>query len=106
MSDDRNAIKLHIERIVKRHIPEEYLKKESIRQIIEIFNKNMEIDRNEIIVLAYLLGADIEETDVILESQGFKPLYVKNWDDAIWRFFIRKRTDLMSINSYMFQTEE
>lgn len=87
-------LRTFLEELLKRHIPTYFIEVDYLTNIVNAICSKDELSRREILVLAYCLGANIEETNQFLSIMGYQPLYVKIWEDAVWRFAIMERKDL------------
>ena len=88
--------------LIDKHIPVSFLDYESVQQVKNILLQRDNIGRKEILIIAYLIGADAEEGNELLRLLGYPPLYVKRREDAIWRFALNHRLDGVSIINEIF----
>ena len=75
------------------------------QRINKIFNAIFDADdfgRRELLLFLYIIGANSEESDILLQICGYEKLYVKNREDAIWKFSLDKRTDCNTIINKIF----
>lgn len=99
---DKKGLKERVMELMELHMPlymeEEYY----IENIVDVVLEKESISRRNIIIMVYMIGASVEETNELLLQCGYNPLYVKNREDAIWRHVIRKKQDLRTIMEYIF----
>ena len=98
----RNEFNNQIEYLVEKHLPVAFLDYNSLQQAKNILIHRDRIGRKEILILSYLIGATIEESNNLLYSAGYSPLYAKRREDAIWLFALSHQLDCASIFSEIF----
>ena len=91
-----------IEVLIEKHIPVSFLDYESVQQAKNLLLQRKNIGRKEILIIAYLIGANADEGNELLQLLGHPPLYVKRREDAIWRFALNHRLDCVSIINEIF----
>lgn len=97
-----NAFEKQISVLIEKHIPVSFLDYESVQQAKNILFQRNHIGRKEILIIAYLIGANAAEGDELLRLLGYPPLYAKRREDAIWRFALNHRLDGVSIINEIF----
>lgn len=95
-------LKEQIDKLIEAHIPIPFLDYDSVQQVKNLLLQRDCIGRKEILVVAYLIGADADESNELLQLLGHPPLYVKRREDAIWRFALNHRLDGTSIIDEIF----
>lgn len=96
------AFEERITELIEKHIPVSFLDYDSVQQAKSILLQRDCIGRKEILIVAYLIGADVDESNELLQLLGYPPLYVKRREDAIWRFVLNHRMDGTSVISEIF----
>ena len=83
-------------------MPVAFLDYELLQQLKKTLSERNYIGRKEVLIIAYLIGATADESDELLHTLGYPPLYVKKREDAIWRFMLNHRVDSISIINEIF----
>lgn len=99
----KKALKTYVKKMMYKHIPSYFMNLESFEKVIDSVCENSDMNRRETLMLAYSIGADVDETNTLLKINGHEPLYVKNYEDAVWRYFLSSNTDLMEIMEKVFE---
>lgn len=94
-------LKKEIDQTIKKHIPYYFYNEEIREKIIDIIC-NSELSRREILSFAYSIGANISETNKLLEVSKYPILYVKRREDVIWMFMLKKHKDINFIINFIF----
>lgn len=98
--------KKKIWQLIETHTPIYLANKQYIKSIVDAVCSKENFNRRELLMIAYSIGATVDETNELLTSFGYSVLYAKNWEDAIWRFVIGKRMDLSSVYGHIFPQRE
>lgn len=88
--------------LMERHLPIPFLDYNSLQQVKKILIARENPGRKEVLILAYLLGADVEESNRLLQMLGHSPLYAKRREDAIWLYALTHRLDCISVIDEIF----
>lgn len=96
------AFEKQIAGLIEKHIPVSFLDYESVQRVKNILLQRNHIGRKEMLIIAYLIGANADEGNELLRLLGHPPLYVKRREDAIWRFALNHRLDGVSIINEIF----
>ncbi len=91
-----------ITELIEKHMPVSFLDCDSVQRAKNILLQRDRIGRREILIVAYLIGADANESNELLRLLGHPPLYVKRREDAIWRFALNHRLDSASVINEIF----
>ena len=92
----------YIEQFLEKHTPTYFIDEEYLKRILDALCSEPNMSRRQIVMLAYSIGADENETNKLLNIKGYDNLYSKNREDAIWKFALRMRTDLTGIIERIF----
>lgn len=87
--------------LLEKHIPICFCEEKIIKKTIKLFCSKRR-SRREILMFIYCIGAGIEEADGLLELFGYSRLYVKIYEDAVWRFALNRTEDLTSVINHIF----
>lgn len=90
------------EALVERHLPVGFLDYDVVMGIKRMIGGREKIGRKEALIMAYMIGADAEESNELLRLLNHLPLYAKRREDAIWRFMLNNRKDSTSIIDEIF----
>ena len=66
------------------------------------FYSQQQIERRELLILAYMIGANVREINELLNLYGHSPLYCKKREDAIWKFLLDRHLDTATIIEEIF----
>ena len=91
-----------IVQLIDKHIPVYFLDFDTLEQMKSIISKSNSVGRIELLIVAYMIGATVEETNELLEILKYPTLYAKKRADAIWIFALTHRMDSMSIIDEIF----
>ena len=91
-----------IVQLIDKHIPVYFLDFDTLEQMKSIISKSNSVGRIELLIVAYMIGATVEETNELLEILKYPTLYSKKREDAIWIFALTHRMDSMSIIDEIF----
>lgn len=83
--------------LIEKHVSTCFVDSEYLENVIDALCKKQTLNRKEVLMLAYIIGANGEETDELLKYMGHHTLYVKRREDAIWKFALRHRMDIVTI---------
>ena len=97
-----NTFKKQIKDAIERHLPIAFLDYRLLELLIESLAKRKNIGRKELLIIAYLIGATVAESNELLRLAGHPTLYVKRREDAIWRFMLNHQLDSRSIINEIF----
>lgn len=97
-----NAFEERVAELIEKHVPVAFLDYNSVYQAKRILLSQECIGRKEILIIAYLIGANAEESNDLLRMLGYPPLYVKRREDAIWRFVLNHHMDSVSVIGEIF----
>lgn len=100
--NENNEFKNYVEQILEKHVPTYFVDAEYLQRIISALCSNPECTRREVIMLAYSIGANESETNELLRIKGYKGLYAKQREDAVWKFALKIRLDLLGIINKIF----
>ena len=92
----------YVEQILDKHTPTYFIDSDYLQRVVTALCSEPEISRRAIIMLAYSIGANENETNELLKIKGYECLYVKRREDAIWKFALRMRMDLIEIIEKIF----
>lgn len=98
----QKEFKEYVEQILDKHTPTYFIDSDYLQRIITVVCCESEMSRRSIIMLAYSIGANEEETNELLKIKGYECLYVKRREDAIWKFALKMRMDLAEIMEIIF----
>lgn len=93
---------LFLEELLEKHLPVSFLDYEMLMNAKEFLCKREYVGRKEILILAYLIGADSKESNELLRLTGHPLLYVKRREDAIWKFVLDHRVDSQTVINEIF----
>lgn len=92
----------YAEKLIDRHLPVSFLDYEVLLQFKKIlFGRNW-IGRKEVLIMAYLIGADVNESNKLLSLMGHPSLYCKKREDAIWMFALDQHRDSATVINEIF----
>lgn len=94
-----------VERILDKHIPTYFIDSDYLQRVITALCSEPEMSRRAIVMLAYSIGANGNETNELLKIKGYESLYVKRREDAIWKFALKMRMDLNEIIEKIFSQD-
>ena len=103
---DENIFRSYLETLVEKHIPLYFTDYAYLSQIMDAICDKEKMSKRELLILAYLIGADVKETNTLLQLNGYGRLYVKKREDAIWRFAIKNRMDVTTVIEKIFPQDE
>ncbi len=92
----------YIGELVEKHVATGFVDCNLIERLKTIFANRDQIGRKELLLFAYLIGANAEESNALLKMLGHPILYVKKREDAIWRFVLNHHLDITSIVDEIF----
>lgn len=92
----------YLEELVEKHIPTYFVDCEYLEKIMGAISFEHDMSRREVLMLAYTIGANEDETNELLKTKGYDCLYVKRREDAIWKFALKTRIDLTNIIDKIF----
>lgn len=98
----KNDIAEFWEVLMERHLSVPYLDYDSLQQVNRILVNRENPGRKEALILAYLLGADVDESNRLLQMLGHPSLYARRREDAIWLYALAHRLDCTSIMEEIF----
>ena len=98
----RDDFEKQINLLIEKHMPVAFLGYDALQQIKSILIRADHIGRKEMLIIAYLIGANAEESDKLLQTLEYPPLYVKKREDAIWRFVLNHHLDSASVINEIF----
>ena len=93
---DRDFV-TYTEKLIEQHLPVAFMEYEDIVRGLRAISRKSMIARKELLIFAYIIGANVEESNELLRLSGHTPLYVKRREDAIWYFALKHRLDCASI---------
>lgn len=88
--------------LTEKHLPVYFMDDDLVQSFENIMETKRDITRREILILAYMIGANSKEADRLLRAKNFSPLYVKTREDAVWKFALDNRKDLSEIMEKIF----
>ncbi len=100
---EKRALKKYIKKLIHKHIPGYFMNPGNLEKVIECICETSDMNRREVLMLAYSIGADVDETNTLLKINGYATLYVKKYEDAVWRYFLNSNTDLTEIMEKVFE---
>ena len=95
-------IEVYIDELIERHMATGFMDYNLVEYLKTVLVNKEEVGRKEILLFAYLIGANANEANELLEIAGYMPLYVKRREDAIWRFALNHQVDAASIIDEIF----
>lgn len=93
----RDMFEKQINYLIEKHLPVAFIDFDSLQQMKKTILHRDRMGRKELLILAYLIGADADESNVLLRLLGYPPLYVNRREDAIWRFMLNHHLDSASV---------
>ena len=93
---------MKLEKLIEKHLPVGFLEYETLSQFQKMIFERESMGRKEILILAYIIGANAIESDELLRLAGHPSLYVKKREDAIWKYSLNNHTDSASIIENIF----
>ena len=94
-----------IEKLAEKHLPVGFIDYKFLCDLLCLIKDRESISRREILILSYMIGISSDEADSLLKCKGLPPLYVKKYEDAIWRFALDKKKDPSEIIDLIFCAE-
>ena len=91
-----------MEELVEKHIPTYFVDCEYLEVIIRAISFEHDMNRREVLMLAYAIGANEEEANELLKIKGYDCLYVKRREDAVWKFALNRHMDINNIIDKIF----
>lgn len=91
-----------VEGLMEKHIPVGFVDFVFLMSLKQLIVQKDNITRRELLMMAYMLGANADETNGLLKAKNFPPLYVKRREDAVWKFALDKRMDTAAIFNEIF----
>ena len=98
----KDAFQSYLEELIECHLPVPFVDFDHLTEIKRGICSKTPEGRKEALILAYIIGANAEESDDLLKLLGHPPLYVKCREDAIWKFVLNHRLDSKSIIDEIF----
>lgn len=98
----KNKAKCYFKNLSEKHIPLYFIDYQRMNQILNAIFQIDDFGRRELLLFLYIIGANSEESDILLQICGYTKLYVKNHEDAIWKFALDNRTDCNTIINNIF----
>lgn len=92
----------YLEIQIEKHLPTTLIDFELMARIFDVLSDHKRFGRREILILAYVLGLNAAEADVLLTMADYPKLYVKRYEDGVWRFALNNRRDCNSIIEKIF----
>ena len=94
MEKKRKEFQGVLQGILNNHVPRCIATSKYMEGLFAVLSVQEHLTRDEVLYLAYLFGAKKDETNMLLETMGYRPLYVRCWEDAIWIHSLERRKDL------------
>ncbi len=85
------------EKAMEKHLPVAFINYGFLEQVKALLYRRDEFGRKELLIMAYVIGASIEETNEILCAFSYPKLYAKRREDAIWIYALNHHYDCKSI---------
>ena len=95
-------MKTYVKQLIHIHLPIYFMDHDHLEIILDDLCKDPPMSRRETLILAYCVGASEQETNILLKINGHASLYVKNYEDAVWHYFLKSNTDVTEIIDKIF----
>ena len=90
------------EQLMEKNLPVAFLDYEILTQIKKLVVNKDSFGRKEILIVAYLIGANSIESNTLLSLTGHRPLYAKKREDAIWIYALDNHWKSADVIAEMF----
>lgn len=97
-----SAFDTYLDALIDQHLPVAFLDYDALLQFKKILSYRGQMGRKEVLILAYIIGANSKESNVLLTLQGHPPLYCKRREDAIWKFALDQHWDSATVINMIF----
>lgn len=98
----KEEFKMTFEHLIEKNLPLAFLDYDIMERIKGVITDKKCFGRKELLIISYLIGANSQESNLLLEQCGHKPLYVKKREDAIWTYALDHHMNSASIIEEIF----